>query len=807
MSLKRKLVIFCLLIGLLPIAAMGVYSVRIASESMKSQMFQQLESIRDAKKLALEALRTRWVEETELFAKSKEVYNSVGMLRDAAMGTSKGKKTDLEDEEVLDAMDYVKPAFAPFVEHLGYADAYAVGDDGRILYAHNQGKELGEDILHGAFLKNSSLATALKQALNGQTVITDVAPYPALDNAPAMFGLAPIYDHVGRVDSIAILRLPLEQINNLMQVRSGMGETGETYLVGGDGLMRSDSVRSPELHTVATAFSAPVQAAISSDTVHKALAGQTGVERNTDFRGQDVLTAYAPLEFAGAHWAILAEIDTQEAFRSVVTLRRTAIILGAVMFVFIFVLCTSFMHYELLNPIARIRTFLKKITEGDMNATLDGTFKNELAALANGVTSMFDEVKERLGFSQGVLKGITFPCVVIDPQGDINYANQALLDMTRKSGVPEDYYGKSINSFFFGGQEKKAVSAQALEKQQHIHVEREISTDDGAKINVGVNATPVYDMDNHLLGVFTLYYDLTDIRAQEQQIVQQNQKITRVAEEADHIANSVTVAAESLTDLVEKANQGAKVQSDRTTETSVSMQQLNATMFEMARKATEGSDHAQSARERASMGENVVRNAIKAIQEVKKQTDTLDKNMVELTSTASEIGGVITLIKDIADQTNLLALNAAIEAARAGEAGRGFAVVADEVRKLAERTIEATAEVSSAISSIQGAAEKNAQVAHAASQAVASSAEFAQESGDALSEIVEIVEQAATQVSAIAQATGEQSQANDTITNAVEDITRISIETAQGMDTSSEAIFDLTQQARTLKSLINEMRN
>ena len=173
---------------------------------------------------------------------------------------------------------------------------------------------------------------------------------------------------------------------------------------------------------------------------------------------------------------------------------------------------------------------------------------------------------------------------------------------------------------------------------------------------------------------------------------------------------------------------------------------------------------------------------------------------------AEGIGQIMNVIADIADQTNLLALNAAIEAARAGDAGRGFAVVADEVRKLAEKTMAATQEVGQAIRDIQEGTRKNIANVDKAAVTIESATDLSVRSGEALSQIFNLVEQVNDQVQSIATASEQQSAASEEINKSVEQVSAISAETAQAMEQASSAVSELAQQSKVLQNLIHEMK-
>ncbi|WP_029459928.1 methyl-accepting chemotaxis protein [Solidesulfovibrio alcoholivorans] len=278
------------------------------------------------------------------------------------------------------------------------------------------------------------------------------------------------------------------------------------------------------------------------------------------------------------------------------------------------------------------------------------------------------------------------------------------------------------------------------------------------------------------------------------------------AASVEDVARAVAQASTDLASQIDQSKEGADLQRQHAGETATAMEQMNATVLEVARNASEAAQGAGTARDKAKDGADVVRQVVAAISGVQVRAATLRDNMDELGKQAEGIGNIIGVISDIADQTNLLALNAAIEAARAGEAGRGFAVVADEVRKLAEKTMTATSEVGNAIRAIQAGARSSIEGVEGAARAVDQATELANRSGDVLGEIVSIVESSADQVRSIATASEEQSAASEQINRAVDDINRISEETADAMARAAGSVDELAQQAQALTRLVDTLK-
>ena len=278
------------------------------------------------------------------------------------------------------------------------------------------------------------------------------------------------------------------------------------------------------------------------------------------------------------------------------------------------------------------------------------------------------------------------------------------------------------------------------------------------------------------------------------------------AGQLEEVVSVISAASTELSAQIEQSDRSAVESAQRLAEAATAMNEMNATVQEVARNASSASAVSAETRANAESGANIVENALQSIGQVHKVSLALKDDMTTLNQHAQAITQIMNVISDIADQTNLLALNAAIEAARAGEAGRGFAVVADEVRKLAEKTMASTNDVGNAISAIQGSAGQSVAAMDKALAEVEKAAELAKQSGEALQGIVTKVEESADQVSAIATASEQQSATSDEINQSIVSVNEMSSQTAQAMGEASRAVSELARQAERMSELISEMK-
>lgn len=295
--------------------------------------------------------------------------------------------------------------------------------------------------------------------------------------------------------------------------------------------------------------------------------------------------------------------------------------------------------------------------------------------------------------------------------------------------------------------------------------------------------------------------------AAAQAVSARREGLLEAAGKLEGIVNAIASASEELSAQIEQSDRGAGQAAERMAETSTAMEEMNSTVLEVARNAGDAASATQDMHAKAREGAHIVNDVVSGMDNLHAISTGLKQEMVELEHQALGIGQVMGVISDIADQTNLLALNAAIEAARAGEAGRGFAVVADEVRKLAEKTQHATSEVGRAVTHIQQASRQSMTNVEEAVSAIAANNDLAKRSGYALGNILKVSESAADQVRAIATAAEEQSASSEEINQSIEGVAAISNELSGAMGEAASAVGELAKQAVQLQRIIDQLRN
>ncbi|WP_300160672.1 methyl-accepting chemotaxis protein [Solidesulfovibrio sp.] len=449
-----------------------------------------------------------------------------------------------------------------------------------------------------------------------------------------------------------------------------------------------------------------------------------------------------------------------------------------------------------VRPLAEIAAVAGRIADGELQLRLRRTETDEVGELSRAIDHLLDRIAGSLALNAAVLGAVPDPIFMTGEDDVILLANDAAAHL---AGVPRrELLGRACTQAV-----KPGLCGTALRPARQCGQDIgliEYPTPAGTLV-LQPSAVPVLDDQGTALGYLEVARDVTGMARKERETAGHLERLEHVNAAVDQAAWRIAEATDSIACRMEQVAAGAVAQTERVGEAVVSIGQVSASVEEVAANAAKAARLAEDAREKARDGAAVVSDSVAAIGAVQELSEALKQSLASLGGQAEAIGRIMGVISDIADQTNLLALNAAIEAARAGEAGRGFAVVADEVRKLAEKTMAATKEVGQAVERIQSGVGTSISGMDEAACAVRHAAGLATLSGQALEGIVPLVEETSRQVERIALAAEEQSAANAAINDHIREVDAVSRETASGVEDSKQASAALAAMAHDLKEL------
>ena len=282
--------------------------------------------------------------------------------------------------------------FAKYIEKYGYYDLFLIHPNGKVFYSVTKEADYQTNMVSGKY-KNSGLGKLVQEVLQtGQYGIADFSAYAASNGDPASF-IAQPYIKNGKVELIIALQLSLDSINSIMNQREGMGETGETYLVGSDKLMRSDSFLDPQNHSVFASFAGNVKNnGVDTESVAEALSGNSGSKIIADYNGNSVLSSYAPLKVGNTKWAVIAEIDEAEIMAPVESLIQSIGFIS-IIFLLLIIVIAYFFALSITRPVTKGVIFAEELAKGNLVAHLDVDQNDEIGKLSKALILMRDQIK------------------------------------------------------------------------------------------------------------------------------------------------------------------------------------------------------------------------------------------------------------------------------------------------------------------------------------------------------------------------------------------------------------------------------
>ncbi|WP_300907122.1 HAMP domain-containing methyl-accepting chemotaxis protein [uncultured Desulfovibrio sp.] len=458
------------------------------------------------------------------------------------------------------------------------------------------------------------------------------------------------------------------------------------------------------------------------------------------------------------------------------------------------------------RPLEQLSGFAQKVIAGDYSSRIEAHSRNEIGMLASALDAMLDKLASQLAFSRGVLTALPVPCAVFDTQNKLVFANTPMLTAFGHAGDMKNSVGMTSGSFFYNNATRATSVTRCLESGEGDSSSVVIDKKAGKAMHAEIFTKPMLDNRGELSNVVLILLDNTTTFEQQEAIKRNSETMRGVAVSVLDLLEAANTACEQLASVLVKTDTATTETAGRMNDTLTAMEQMNMAVLDISKNAGDAASNSDNMRDTATIGQNIVEQVVSSISQVQKNSMELRADMDKLRGETQNISQIMTVISDIADQTNLLALNAAIEAARAGEAGRGFAVVADEVRKLAEKTMSATTEVAAAIENIQQSSRRNMEQVDRAVTSIEEATGLAHTSGDRLRDIVEITTLSTDMVRAIATAAEQQSASTAQINETVEAVNNTFKDVAMTIADANSAAKQLNSQMSEIRHLMDRLK-
>ncbi len=393
-TIKKQLIIALLTVGLIPFVIIGISSYNSSSTALSNEAAAKLEMARDLKKSQISTYFDMLAKNLSTVTENRHIHTMLDEL--VALHTK--HKVGANENYFITGHDDVKkvyaqydPYFKKFMQENELYDLFVVcAKHGHVMYTGAKESDLGENIKIGS-LRSSGLGEAWKEAIasNGMH-ITDMAPYAPSNDEPAMFMSFPIIED-GEAEAVVVVQINPESINTIMQERTGMGESGETYLVGSDKLMRSDSFLDPANHSLKTSFANPNTGSVDTEAVREAQAGKSDTKIILDYNNNPVLSSYTTITIDDLKWTLIAEIDESEIFAPINDLRDAMMMLGLV-FIFLIVSIALLLGRMISKPIFDA---VQSITEANKQVvSASSEISDSATSLAEGASTQASSVEE-----------------------------------------------------------------------------------------------------------------------------------------------------------------------------------------------------------------------------------------------------------------------------------------------------------------------------------------------------------------------------------------------------------------------------
>jgi len=499
---------------------------------------------------------------------------------------------------------------------------------------------------------------------------------------------------------------------------------------------------------------------------------------------------------------MIKDVSTQMGVLA--NIQRNSLLMSLGGLIVLLAVLLTFVKFNVVNRVRSIARASRKIEQGDYSVALAVKGVDEISQLSNALSTMVGTIRDQLEYNRGVLEGIIVPLFVADKDGKISFINPPMRNILGKSD--SEVKGRPVAQLFRQDGRETGVTDSVLREGKSKSGVLRFTRSDGVEFPLHYEVSPLKDAAGQVSGAIGVMIDLTQEEKDKARIKAHGENLQRVGEEVTKVARRMAEAAQAVAGEMQQVTRSMDDTASQTHSLATAMEEMNATVLEVANNAGQVAQASDEANQVAQEGGEEVQSTVRETREVSERSDKLARSLNDLQQKAENIGQIMSVINDIADQTNLLALNAAIEAARAGEAGRGFAVVADEVRKLAEKTMHATKEVEGAISEIQRSTSSAVEEMTSTKALVDTTTERASGAGNTLNDIIGQFEKIADMVQGIAAASEEQSATSDEINRGVSEINTLAQDASERIQNANHAIQEVSRMAGELTDLVKRFQ-
>ena len=533
--------------SIVPVIVALLVSVYSSTKSLNTLNEERLVALRDTKQARLDELFERYQNNTSAVA--KVVATNIDQL---FSGDFHRLLTDLNRE-------------------LDFYDIFIVDESGDVVYTVAREADYQTNLVSGAY-SNSGLGDVYRAIRAGkQFAAVDFAPYAPSNGDPAAFLGVPL--KVEGEQWMVATQMSIDGINQLMNLRSGMGESGETYLVGSDYRMRSDSFLDPVGRTIQASFAGTVENnGVDSDAVKRALAGESGVETIIDYNGNPVVSAYSPIDVYGHRWALLSEIDVAEAeqpIKELMTLNGIVLFLAVIGGISVALVVTRAVMKPLGGEPEEMKQLMNQLAHGDLRLNIsqadEGSLKQTLNTTASNLTVMIKDISD--ASSQLAATSEELSVVTEQSEQSLHVQNdelqQAVTAIHQMTSSISEVAG-SASSVSVSAAEANQGCQQELQRiTKTVHtVSGLVEQVDEGNHNVVQLAEQVREIST-LLDVIRGVADQTNLLALNAAIEaaragESGRGFAVVAEEVRNLAQRTQVSTEQIEEMVHKVNQQAE---------------------------------------------------------------------------------------------------------------------------------------------------------------------------------------------------------------------------------------------------------